>query len=100
MKKQKKKKTKIVWVDDGRTIYDMSGVERPHAFGSPSFGKDHKKDKTNKNSNQKQKQSGGDLSRKEKWAAIKAAYAVYLPVLLMVLLGFTIAFLLLALLMK
>lgn len=99
MKKQKKKKTKIVWVDDGRTIYDMSGVERPHAFGSPSFSKDDKKVKKEQ-SNQKQKQSGGDLSRKEKWAAIKAAYAVYLPILLMVLLGFTIAFMLLALLMK
>ena len=27
--KEKKKKPKVVYVDDGRTVYDMSGVVRP-----------------------------------------------------------------------
>ena len=35
-KKQKKKKVKTVYIDDGSTIADMSGVNgaRPRAFGS------------------------------------------------------------------
>ena len=43
--KNKKQKVKVIYVDDGRTIYDMSRVEKPSPFGSPSFGKDKDKNK-------------------------------------------------------
>ena len=29
---KKKKKEKVKYVDDGRTLYDMSGTSRPNAF--------------------------------------------------------------------
>jgi len=89
MKKQKnkKKKVKVIYVDDGRTIYDMSEVTRPNPFGSPSFGKDKHKDK---NKDKKKAQSTA-MSKKEKWAAIKAAYATYLPILGIIIVGFFLA---------
>ena len=34
MSNKKKKKQKTVYIDDGRTIADMSGVSRPSLFGS------------------------------------------------------------------
>lgn len=69
MKKNDKKKEKRAFVDDGRTIYDMSGLNP-----------DGKKDK-----------EPIGLSRKERWAAIKAALWVYGRVFLLVLIGFAIA---------
>ncbi|HIW05335.1 MAG TPA: hypothetical protein H9690_04855 [Firmicutes bacterium] len=69
MKKNDKKKKKRAFVDDGRTIYDMSGLNP-----------DGKKDK-----------EPIGLSRKERWAAIKAAFWVYGRVFLLVLIGFAIA---------
>lgn len=87
----KKKKKKVVYVDDGRTVFDMSGVSNPNAiFPSNPKSKDEKK--------KKNEQVG--LTKKERWAAIKAAYLTYLPVLLTILAGFTITILLLALVMK
>lgn len=69
MKKNDKKKEKRAFVDDGRTIYDMSGLNP-----------DGKKDK-----------EPIGLSRKERWAAIRAAFWVYGRVFLLVLIGFAMA---------
>ena len=82
--KKKKKKVKVVYVDDGRTVYDMSGVTRPGqvVFPEKKKEKDGKKDK---------KTEKVGLTRAERWAVIKAAYAVYLPMLLGVVLCFSVA---------
>ncbi len=72
--KRKKNKKKIVYVDDGRTVYNMDGVG-----GAKHYEKDEEK-------------SG--LTRKEKRAAIRAALETYLPVLGLVALSFTAAALL------
>ena len=62
---KKKKKQKIVYApDDGRTIYSMENVGR----------NGRKKDK-----------DGVNLTRKEKFAAIRAALGFYMPRLLLVL---------------
>ena len=84
--KKEKKKVKVVYVDDGRTIYDMSGVTRPGQVVFPQ-----KKEKNEQDSKKNKKEQRVGLTRKERWAVIKAAYAVYLPVLLGVLLCFSIA---------
>ena len=43
----KKKKKKVVYVDDGRTVFDMSGVSNPNAiFPSNPKSKDEKKKKS------------------------------------------------------
>ena len=68
------KKKKSNFVDDGHTVYDMSGV-RDGIFSRS------KKEKSN-------------LSKKERRAAMKAAFAVYLPRFLAVLCCFGIAILL------
>ena len=59
----KKKKTKVIYVDDGHTVYEMDNVGR-----------------------KKNSDKGGDLrlTRKERRAAIMAAFAYYLPRLLLV----------------
>lgn len=59
MKKNKSKKP--TYVDDGHTIYDMSNV--PSASGK------------------KRKDDGVEVTKKERRAMLKAAYAKYLPVL-------------------
>lgn len=62
----KKKKKKIVYVeDDGRTLYSMEGV------GNNGRKKDKEKEEVN-------------LARKERLAAIRAAFAFYFPRLLLV----------------
>lgn len=73
MKKNKKK-----YVDDGHTIYPMDGLS-----------KHPKKNADNPN-----------LTRKERSSMIRAGFRVYLPVLIVLILGFTLAFLLLYLLFK
>ncbi len=72
MKKQKNK-TKTKYVDDGHTVYDMSGLS------DKGIGRD--------------KNDGIGLSGKEKWAAIKAAVICYLPALIIALAGFGAAML-------
>lgn len=69
MNKQDKKKNKRAFVDDGRTIYDMSGL-------NPDGKKDNEP---------------VGLSRKERWAAIRAAFLVYGRVFILVLAGFAVA---------
>lgn len=69
----KKKKTKEKYIDDGHTVFDMSGLS-----GS-------------KTGNEKDDSIG--LNKKEKLAAIKAAFATFFPVLLLTLACFTVAML-------
>lgn len=61
-RKTKRKKQKTVYVDDGHTVYDMSGLTG-------------------------EKKGKGDISltRKERFAMIRAAFAHYLPIFLLVL---------------
>lgn len=68
---KKKRKSKPEYVDDGHTIYSMEQLVGPENY------------------NKKEKNVG--LSRKEKRAAIKAAFETYLPVLIGVLACFSVA---------
>lgn len=81
MSDPKKKKKRVPYVDDGHTIYDMSGVGRPGEM---------KRDA-------RQEKDPVGLTRKEKNAAIRAALGRYLPVLGIVLLAFGITFFLIKL---
>ena len=73
MRKDKPKKTKIKYVDDGHTVYSMEGLT----------GKlPEEKDRPN-------------LTKKERRALIRAAFGHYLPPVLVALAGFTLAALLL-----
>ena len=65
------------FVDDGRTIYDMSGLDDMHRTGPR-----RKRDESVK------------LTRKEKRALIRAAFAHYAPIFFGVLVCFTLAALL------
>ena len=59
-----KKKNKVVYIeDDGHTVYSMENVV---------------------NGGRKKDKEEVRLARKERWAAIRAAFAVYFPRLLMV----------------
>ncbi len=53
-KEKKNKKKKVVYIDDGSTIADMSGIDatRPRAFGSrPNSSKNNTTNKANNNGN-------------------------------------------------
>ena len=77
----KKKKTKIVYYEDkGETIYPMSFLDGL----TPEEAEELEKKKKNRPT----------VTGKERWAMIKAAFAVYGPLLLMVVGGFSIAALL------
>lgn len=67
----KKKKTKFV--DDGHTVYDMSGLT---------------------NSKPKEDSDSLGLNRKERFAIVRAGLSVYLPKLVIIIIGFSLAFLL------
>ena len=67
-------KRKTEFVDDGRTVYDMSGLEDMHRTGP----RHDKKEKVN-------------LTRAERRALIKAAFARYAPIFFGVLVCFTLA---------
>ncbi len=81
--KEKKKKVKVIYVDDGRTLYDMQGVHRQNAFIP---------DKVSQSARQKKKEAkeAAHLDRKERNAAIRAGFQVYLPILAIVLASFAI----------
>lgn len=70
-KDKKKKKEKMEYIDDGHTIYSMENL----------VGKE--------NYNKEEKHVG--LTRKEKRAAIIGAFETYLPVLLAILICFSLA---------
>lgn len=73
MKEKDKKKNKKAFVDDGRTVYDMSGL----------------------NPDGKKKKEPIGLTHKERGAAIRAAFVVYGRVFLLVLASFVFTGLLL-----
>lgn len=75
------KKKKVVYKeDDGRTLYDMSGLS-----SKMDFGTNNEKSKGNSNVY---------LTKKERKAVIIAGFKHYLPILFMCLACFTIAILL------
>lgn len=77
-----KEKNKVRYVeDDGRTLYDMSGITRTRIS--------IKKDKKSKVSDNLM------ISKKERRAMIKAAFETYLPLVIMFIIGFGLAALLL-----
>ena len=77
---KKEKKHKQAYIDDGHTIFSME-----HLVGPENY-------------NKKDKKVG--LTRKERWAAIKAAYYTYLPVLFAIIGCFTVAIILMYLWLK
>ena len=84
MKKQKKK---TVYLEDkGDTVYSMAGL-----YGrTPEEQEEYDKKLKNR----------VDTTRGERWAMIKAAFAVYGPLLLMVVLAFGVAALIMYLFLK
>ncbi|MDE5896418.1 MAG: hypothetical protein K2H43_01230 [Clostridia bacterium] len=78
-------KKKDDWVDDGRTIAPMTGEEIPQASRGLFTGRVRKKNLKN----------GGkaDITPKERRAMIRAMFAVMLPRLLVILMGFSLVFL-------
>ncbi len=75
MAKNKKEKKKNVYIDDGHTVYDMSGLDK-----SKSKSDD-----------------GVQMTKKEKRAAVRAAFERFLPIFIGVLLCFTATMLLIRL---
>lgn len=75
MRKREKRKTKFV--DDGRTVFDMSGLDDMNGTGP-----------------RKEKKERINLSRAERRAFIKAAFAHYAPIVFGVLACFALAALL------
>ncbi len=71
----KREKKKYVYIDDGHTVYDMSGLDRDKPKGK----------------------DGVSLSKKEKRAAIAAAFERFFPIFLGVLMCFTVTMLLIML---
>lgn len=75
---KKKNKAKVVYKpDEGQTIYSMAALE-----GKTPEDLDKREEERKK---------GVNVTRKERWAMIRAAFQVYGPVLLMIILGFSIA---------
>ena len=68
---------KTEFVDDGRTVYDMSGLDDMYRTGP-----------------RREKKENINLTRKEKRALIRAAFARYAPIFFGVLVCFTLAALL------
>ena len=82
-----KKKTKVVYKeDDGRTIYSMSALNGR----TPEEQEEYEKKLKNRI----------DVTGKERWAMIKAAFTVYGPLLLMMVGSFTLAAFLMYLFLK
>lgn len=84
---KKKNKPKVVYKpDEGQTIYSMAALE-----GKTPEDLD-KRDKERKNRI--------TITRKERWAMIGAAFQVYGPIMLMIILGFSIAAVIVYLLLR
>ena len=83
--KKYKKKVKVIYVeDDGRTLYNMDGVRRQNAIIPDKITNT----RLEKNKNKDKEEA--HLERKERRAAIRAGYAVYLPILFGVLVCFAV----------
>ena len=85
--KNKRKKPKVVYYEDkGETIYSMAAL-----YGrTPEEQEEYNK----------KRKSAIAATGKERWAMIKAAFIVYGPLLLMVVGGFSVAALLMYLLLN
>lgn len=70
-----KKKKKVKYIDDGHTVYSMEGLDEARGI--------------------KRRDDSIKLTRKEKWAAIRAAFARFLPIFLGVVACFSLTALLL-----
>ena len=82
-----KKKSKVVYKeDDGRTIYSMSALNGRTPEEQEAY--------------EKKLKNRTDVTGKERWAMIKAAFTVYGPLLLMMVGSFTIAAFLMYLFLK
>ena len=85
--KEKKKKPKIVYVEDkGQTLYSMAALDGRTPEEQEEFNR--------------KKKERPSVTVRERWAMIKAALTVYGPLLLIAVLGFTVAALLLYLFLK
>ncbi|MCH5351348.1 MAG: hypothetical protein J1F39_05230 [Clostridiales bacterium] len=71
----KPKKKKVKYIDDGHTVYSMEGLDEARGI--------------------KRRDDSIKLTRKEKWAAIRAAFARFLPIFLGVVACFSLTALLL-----
>ena len=69
-KTKPKKKKKVKYIDDGHTVYSMEGLDEMRGV--------------------KRRGDSIKLSRKEKWAAIRAAFARFLPLFLGVIACFSL----------
>ncbi len=79
--KQKKKKVKIIYVDDGRTVYNMDGVGKQNVIIPDKITQSRRSDK----------KQNTHLEKNERRAAIKAAFQTYLPGVACAVIGFVIA---------
>lgn len=77
MCKKKAKKKKVVYIDDGHTVYDMENVGSKRAKSENNLS----------------------VTRKERRAMIKAALSVYLPIILGIMGCFTVVALMLYLIL-
>ncbi len=89
MRKFMNKKTEAEYIDDGRTIADMSAEWMPWNRGLSRKKKRSEKREKNKESKEEQKQTYR--------AAVKGQYLAMLPVLLCILISFGIMYFLLQL---
>lgn len=82
MKEKKSKKTKVVYIGDtGQTLYSMAALDGKTPKEQEEF--------------EKRRKSAPTINGKERWAMIKAAFTVYGPLLLMVVVAFGLTALLL-----
>ena len=87
MKKKKKPKVKVIYYEDkGQTIYSMAALEG--------------KTPEQKEKEEKRQKSLPTITRKERWVMIRAAFAVYGPVFLILVGSFVVAALLLYFFLK
>ena len=105
IKSPKAKKSKVKFIDDGRTIYDMSGLSKT---GKADI---HRLDTNNSNSTDKQNITSDNIqkdihrvtvddykiTKKEKRGLIKGAFLAYLPKILTIILGLVFAMLIIQL---
>lgn len=84
---KKKNKPKVVYKpDEGQTIYSMAALEGKTPEDLDKREEERKKRIT--------------VTRKERWAMIRAAFEVYGPILLMIIVGFSLAAVIVYLLLR
>ena len=84
---KKKNKPKVVYKpDEGQTIYSMAALEGKTPEDLDKREEERKKRIT--------------VTRKERWAMIRAAFEVYGPILLIIIVGFSLAAVIVYLLLR